>query len=63
MKDLNFKVDEDFYWWFKQAALDRRTSLVGLLRACAETYVAEQEVTASKEKLMPHKKKKKSKHK
>lgn len=43
MKDLNFKVDEAFYYRYKYAALDRRMSLIGLMRVSVEEYLSKTE--------------------
>lgn len=56
MKELNFKVDEDFYYRYKYAALDRRMSLIGLMRASVEAYLAETAGTSRPEENLPLKK-------
>ncbi|HCX66247.1 hypothetical protein [Parvibaculum sp.] len=62
MKDLNFKVDEDFYYRYKYAALDRRMSLIDLMRASFEAYLAKTAEAGRPEENRPADKKKRKKH-
>lgn len=38
LKDLNFKVDEDFKYLYKEYATSKRISMVDLLKASFELY-------------------------